>query len=287
MTMFLDLRAIPSGGFVAHEVTVIGTVAHTSNATAEFERRTRGRNVVLATHGFNVNSKDGVAALSKWDALCGLPSPWEYLGVLWPGDSRYLPVLDYPVEGSVALASGRLLAKFLNEHAAGAANISLVSHSLGARTVLETVKNLNRRVAVLILMAAAIEDDCLTNEYADAMKKVDQVNIIASRSDWVLENAFPIGNLVGGILMHGHPYFRKALGREGPRSVAGLDAQYQLWQIPDGWNYVHGDYLPGNKVDPRIPPPMLVPAGNDPLPKNTNDWKACWSAGVIATKFDG
>jgi pimeloyl-ACP methyl ester carboxylesterase len=283
MTMFLDLRAIPSGGFCAHEVTVLGTVAQGPNAVAEFENRTRGKNVVFATHGFNVNSEDGVDALGKWDALCALPVPYEYVGVLWPGDSRYLPVLDYPVEGCVALDSGRLLASFLNQHAAGAASISLVSHSLGARTMLETVKNLNRRVSLLILMAGAIEDDCLTREYADAMTKVDQVNVVASRSDWVLQDAFPLGNLVGEILMHGHPYFRSALGREGPHTVAGLDARYQLWQVPDDWNYVHGDYLPGSLVDARMPPPVHVPGINDPCPRVSNGWKSSWSAGVIAT----
>ena len=79
-------------------------------------------------------------------------------------------MLDYPIEGYVALSSGHLLARFLNEHAAGAASLSLVSHSLGPPTVLETVQNLKRRVAVLIMMAGAIEDDCMTNEYALALK---------------------------------------------------------------------------------------------------------------------
>jgi pimeloyl-ACP methyl ester carboxylesterase len=282
--MFLDLRAIPVGGFVAHEVALLGTLTQGLAAVQEFEDRTRGKNLLLATHGFNVNSEDGVAALAKWAALCGLPGSYEYVGVLWPGDSRYLPVLDYPVEGGVALDSGRLLARFLNEHAAGTASISLVSHSLGARTMLETVKNLKRRVRSLTLMAAAIENDCLTQEYADAMQQVDQVNIVASRSDWVLHDAFPLGNLVGEILMHDHPYFRAALGREGPQTVVGLDARYQLWQIPDDWKYVHADYLPGDVVDARMQPPLSAPAATDPCPRDSRGWKASWSAAVIATE---
>jgi len=285
--MFLDLRAIPSGGFVANEVRVVDALTRSTLTAEDFESRTRGRNLVLATHGFNVNSQDGVASLSKWDALCALPSPWEYIGVLWPGDSRYLPVLDYPLEGGVALSSGHLLASFLNAHTTAAASLSLVSHSLGARTMLETVQNLQRRLAVLILMAGAIEDDCLTREYAAAMKNVDQVHVVASRSDWVLQAAFPLGNLLGQILMHGHPYFRTALGREGPSSVVALEAHYQLWQIPDDWKYVHGDYLPGEQVDARMPPPIKVPARNEAVPRATSDWKSCWSAGVIATQFAG
>ena len=289
MTIFLDLRAIPSGGMVANTVSVLGTDAQYPDAAVkEFEARVRGRNIVLATHGFNVNSANGMAELTEWGSLCGLTSPWDFIGVLWPGDSRYIPFVDYPIEGSVAIDSGRLLAPFLNTHAAGAASISLVSHSLGARTVLETVKGLNRRVARLILMAGAIEDDCLTNEYAQAMKKVDSVQVVASRSDWVLEFAFPLGNPVGEIVMQGHPYFREALGREGPYSVAGLDARYQLWQIPDAWDYGHLDYLPGSDPGPRMLPPLHVPGADDAAPGDDDvPWKSAWSAGVIATETSG
>lgn len=74
MTMFLDLRAIPSGGFVAHEVRIVDALTQTTITALEFENRARGRNLVLATHGFNVNSEAGVASLSKWDGLCALPS---------------------------------------------------------------------------------------------------------------------------------------------------------------------------------------------------------------------
>ncbi len=290
MTIFLDLRAIPSGGFVAHDVTVLGTAAPSNDAAVQaFEDRVRGRNIVLATHGFNANASKGSVELSQWDALCNLPSSWDFVGVLWPGDSQYLPIVDYPLEGSVALASGQLLATFLNAHAAGAASISLVSHSLGARTMLETVRLLNRRVRNVLLMAGAIEDDCLTGEYAPAMKKVDRVQVVASRSDRVLTAAFPVGNPLGEIVMHGHPYFRAALGREGPSNVSGLDAAYQLWQVPDAWDYGHWDYLPkpaqgGAPVQP-MQPPMQVPADSDPRPDLPEGWTAAWSAAVIATQM--
>ncbi len=288
MTIFLDLRAIPSGGIVAKTVTVLGTDAQLPDAAVkEFEDWVRGRNIVLATHGFNVDSADGQAELTQWGALCGLTSPWDFIGVLWPGDSRYLPFVDYPVEGSTALNSGRLLAAFLNAHAAGAASVSLVSHSLGARTMLEAVAGLKRRVATLILMAGAIEDDCLTNEYAQAMTNVDNVQVVASRSDWVLAAAFPIGNPVGELVMHGHPYFREALGRAGPHTVAGLQARYQLWQIPDAWNYGHLDYLPGSVQGARMPPPLNAPGRQDPTPSGDGDWKPSWSAGVISTETSG
>ncbi len=292
MTLFLDLRATPSGGFVAHEVAVLGTDATSNEAAVQaFEARVRGRHIVLVTHGFNVNGAKGTDELSQWAALCRLPSPCDFIGVLWPGDSQVLPIVDYPIEGSVALSSGQLLAAFLNAHAVGAASISLVSHSLGARTVLETVRLLKRRVRNVLLMAAAIEDDCLTGEYAPTMQKVDRVQVVASRADWVLAAAFPVGNLLGEIVMHGHPYFREALGREGPDSVVGLDAAYQLWQVPDAWLYDHWDYLPkpgqGGAPVQAMQPPMQVPTDTAPRPDLPQGWTSAWSAAVIATQMLG
>lgn len=165
MALFLDLRAMPTGGFVADEVQVLDAGQRVLPPEV-FAREVRGHDLLLATHGFNVSGQHGIRALGGWERLCGLPSPCLYVGVLWPGDSRFLPLLDYPVEGSVALDSGRLLARFLNRWATGAATISFSSHSLGARVLLETVGNLDRTVRTAVLMAGAIEADCLTREYA-------------------------------------------------------------------------------------------------------------------------
>lgn len=285
MTAFLDLRAIPSGGFVAHQVVVRNSATGSLLTYKAFEDLIAGKHLVLVTHGFNVNSEDGENSLAKWDSLCSLPTPCVFVGVLWPGDSRFLPVLDYPLEGSVAIDSGQLLAAFLNAHAGGATDISMISHSLGARTMLEAIKGLNREISVLILMAGAIENDCLSLEYAIATKSIKKIHVVASRADMVLACAFPIGNLVGEIIMSGHPYFRQALGREGPSTYGGIDASCTRWQIPDSWNYGHGDYLPGNTVDPPMAIPLAIPWDNDSPPRTTNNWKPSWSAGVISTEI--
>ena len=126
-------------------------------------------------------------------------------------------------------------------------------------------------------MAGAIEDDRLTKEYADASSQIDRLRIVASRLDWVLEYAFSIGNPVGESVMKDHPYFQRALGREGSASVVGIEADYQLWQIPDTWNYGHGDYLPGHQVGPRMAPPTHVPANGEPEPATVaavTGWKS-------------
>lgn len=285
MTMLLDLRALPTGGFVAPEVAIKDGASGRPIPIDQFQEATAGRHVVLVTHGFNVNSREGRESLMAWDALCALPGPHVFIGVLWPGDSRFLPVLDYPVEGAVAMQAGALLAHFIETTMPAVSMLSMASHSLGARTMLETIHHLQRRVDTLILMAAAIEDDCLSREYQAAAARVRQIHVLASTEDWVLRLAFPIGNPVGQIVMQGHPYFRRALGRKGPNTALGIPAPWVNWQLPKGWDYGHGDYMPGDDIAPRLPPPVAVPSPQAPEPGAADGWKPSWSAAVIATQF--
>ena len=276
---FIDLRATGSGGIPAEEAAVYRDDGSLSTPQA-LEQAMSGRDVVLATHGFNVNREHGRHSLAYWAQRCQLPAGYLMVGMLWPGDSAILPVLDYPVEGAAAIKSGKVLANFLNQHAAGAQSVSFVSHSLGARMVLQALSGLARDAHRVILMAGAIEDDCLVREYADAAHKADCVYAIASREDWVLRFAFPIGNPIGEIVMHGHPYFRAAIGRRGP---VRLDARTRLWQVPDAWNFGHGDYLPdGPPAIPPLTPPLARPQDGDPAPPE----KPLWSAGAVATQVN-
>ena len=283
MTLFIDLRATPSGGICAAEARVWDAGA-TLLSNEEFMSRIRGRDIVLATHGFNVNRNDGIKALSSWDGLCQILPSSLFIGVLWPGDSRYLPVLDYSFEGNEAIASGQLLARFLNQNANSAASLSLVSHSLGARMILETLTGLNNKVRRLILMAGAIEDNCLTREYRLAATKAEEIYVMASKRDWVLEFAFPIGNLLGEILMHGHPYCKTALGRDGPADPIPLAQRGGAWQIPVPWDYGHLDYLPSDAPGQTISPPIDAPGAASPQPAVAAGWKPAWSAGAVATQ---
>ena len=277
MTLFIDLRATDKGGICADAATVRQD-GQTPSAD-DFAKLVRGRDLVLATHGFNVDRKSGIQSLSDWEKLCTLPPNCLFVGVLWAGDSRYLPVLDYPVEGDEAIKSGRLLSKFLNDNASGAASVSFASHSLGGRVILQTLAGLNRRARRVLLMAGAIENNCLQQEYGDGAKNADQILVLASVSDWVLHLAFPIGNPIGEIIMHGHPYFRTALGRDGPAQPIPPDQQGGAWDIPKDWTYVHADYLPGKAGGTPLPLPATQPAPNDPKPQD----KAAWSARVLSS----
>src|SRR5712671_2039684 len=282
MTFFIDLRATPSGGICADEAKIWEDGARLV-ATSEFTELVRGRDLVLATHGFNVSRGEGVNSLSNWAAACELPDTNLFIGVLWPGDSRFIPVLNYPFEGDDAKACGRLLAGLLNRDAAEAASVSLVSHSLGARVVLEAAANLQRKVRRLILMAGAIEDDCFLDEYAAAARNVEKIFTLSSKKDRVLQFAFPIGNPIGEIVMRGHPYFETAIGRRGPSQPIPLEQQGGAWQVPNEWKYGHGDYLPDDPIAQTIPLPVVAPGPDTPRPADTEEWESAWSASAVST----
>jgi pimeloyl-ACP methyl ester carboxylesterase len=274
MTYFLNLRAQSVGGDPATEVAVLGLPS-----INDLVQQIRGKDVLLATHGFNVDLSHGFNSLTLWEDKLSLSANVVFIGVLWPGDS-WIPVIDYPFEGNEATRSGQLLSKFLDANFTEAASLSFVSHSLGARMVLETIRQLSRRVSNLVLMAGAIDDDCLTDEYQDAANKVDSISVLASYGDEVLSLAFPAGNFLGGIISRGHPYWHAALGREGPATISGVNLHTGDWQIPNEWNYGHGNYLPGPSGVP-LPPPVDLPTLAVVVPGDTS----AWSAGFVSTRL--
>jgi hypothetical protein len=194
-------------------------------------------------------------------------------------------VLDYPIEGDEAMRSARVLASFLDGNLQGAVSLSFASHSLGARMVLETIRQLKRPIPIrrLTLMAGAIEDDCLTEEYRDAAAKVTSISVLASRSDAVLQWAFPVGNLARELISWRHPHWHGAIGRAGPSTTCtNLRAG---WQIPTRWDYGHGDYIGDTSPHPRpLPPPVDVPSQTEPEPMGQH-WEPAWAAAFVSTRF--
>ncbi|MDD5581298.1 MAG: alpha/beta hydrolase [Methylobacter sp.] len=280
MTWFLDLRALRVGGPPAREVTVRESAnnRYDFRAIRDLVKAVRGKDVLLGTHGFNVNRQQGIDSLENWGNLLALGDSALFVGILWAGDSRWVPVLDYPFEGNEAIASAHLLAPFLDEYFTEAISLSFASHSLGARLVLETIHYLRRTVKRLTLMAGAIEDNCLNKEYKEAAAKVNEISVLASRRDDVLKLAFPLANPVADIISRGHPYWQGALGYDGPDTPYPTNVRAG-WQIPDQWGYGHGDYLGG--VPPALAPPVNIPQPNSPLLSS----KPAWSAGFVSTRF--
>jgi hypothetical protein len=301
MAYFINLRSHPVGGWLDTAADVKVQLSPPPMASgfnqpsvnqAEFFAYLQGQHVLIGTHGFNVNFADGVAALSYWSTLLHLPDPAVFVGLLWPGDSVWARGLDYPEEPRVADDAGQKLASFLDAALADAASVSFVSHSLGARVVLQTVNHMNRRSRYMILMAGAIDDDCLTTEFRNAAEKVDAISVLASKRDEVLAWAFPLGNLVGGIIDKGHPWWHAALGRCGPSSsqIANFTPPFQ---IPDNWGYGHHHYLQDN---PQYNGPLTI--GNINVPRNGSGlplvdgsgnpwkgWQEAWSSAFVSTRI--
>jgi hypothetical protein len=300
VTYFIDLRADSVGGnpvASADAVVVRTELQQNPNPSAplgpELISAIQGRDVLLATHGFHVNRADGIGNFSHWTKWLQVGPNGIFVGVLWPGDSRWVPFLDYPVEGNEAIKSGQLLAAYLGANVAGAASVSFASHSLGARMVLETVRHLPSSIQVkaVILMAAAIDDNCLTNEYQDAAARVRKISVLASQCDEVLKWAFPLGNPLSGIVTRGDPYWHAALGRTGPTPPDQPANLSKTPILPNSWQFDHGSYI--NSSSPPagageagpFPQPTVVQPEGTPKPSGALNWQPAWAAGFVSTRL--
>jgi hypothetical protein len=245
MTLYLNFRAHPVAGGVISPYMMMGDGAEPPGlrmmSPSEVQNLLYGKNVLFVTHGFNVNQADAVVSFAALDARLALGDAGIVVGVLWPGDA-WIPVVNYPFEGSDAMNSGNNLADYCNRYLGGALSLSFVSHSLGARLVLQAVAGLSRKARLVCLAAGAINRDCLETEYAAAASNAQSIGVLASQKDWVLRIAFPLGDPISNALHDDHRFFEMALGYEGPPSsdVALIGP----FQIPDSYDYVHSSYLP-------------------------------------------
>lgn len=287
MTRFLDVRVNPGGPPLSATVATNqwDGANYQGLPLSSLQYDLRGRDVLIATHGFNVDRQSGIGSLSCWDRCLSLGANGIFVGLLWPGDSVWLKALAYPAEPRVANEAGQLIGPWIDQNLSGAASISFASHSLGARVVLEAIANMRRRVRRCVLMAGAIDDDCLNGEFQTAAANIDQIAVLASDQDAVLQDAFPLGNIVGGIIAAGHPWFRGALGRSGP-SQPWPNNFRAPFQVPDNWHYGHGNYLEVDPAPPLIAPPEDVPPQGAPTPAGSlQGWPEAFSASFASTRF--
>jgi pimeloyl-ACP methyl ester carboxylesterase len=251
LTLYIRLRSREVGGSVVDPRVLEGDDPQSlrERSMLDIRHRVAGRSVVFGVHGFNVNQREGVWALGRLEPLLGLGESDVFFGVLWPGDF-WVPVINYPFEGSDARDSGRRLAALCRAELTEAASFSFISHSLGARVVLEAVRRLDRKARAVCLTAGAIDRDCLTKEYKDAFENAELVTVLASRSDRVVQLAFPLGDFFSDLFRRSQDV-RGGLGYNGPPRPVG--ATVPPWQIPDAADYGHGDYLPPSTpaIDPE------------------------------------
>jgi len=293
---FLSTRAHSVGGPVAPvKILDADRLGYTGDLAQELLEAVRSREVFFGTHGFEVNQMEGIAHLTYWFSNLQISNAVP-IGLLWPGDCVIPIFVDYVVEGREAIHSGKELATFLNANFTDAISVSFASHSLGARVVLQTIAGLAAgfQVRRVLLMAGAIDDDCLTAEYSGATNKIDKISILASTSDDVLAFAYPLGNPIQGIFDRGHPYYHAALGRTGPAQPSLLGSRLRPnWQIPSNLKYGHHNYLPGQPVAAAFSLPVDIPPetgtnppAGTPAPLTSTDlWKPAWSAAFASTRF--
>jgi hypothetical protein len=256
MTYYLNFREAAVGGAVISPYVLAGDglVQPLTLRTVRFEEISGlvdGKNVLFATHGFNVSYSRGAAQLGQLEANLKLTGSELFFGVLWPGDF-FIPAINYPFEGDVSIHCGKLLADFCQRWMKRAQSLSFASHSLGARLVLEAVKGLRGfgRARSVCLTAGAINRDCLSTEYAASTATSDAISVLASHKDLVLKVAFALGDPIADLLHDDHTPFQPALGYNGPPRPA--PPPVFPWQILDRDNYDHSDYLPpgDGKQDP-------------------------------------
>jgi Alpha/beta hydrolase family len=262
----LSVRMEPAGGGVAGQVQVLGAV-----------RPEGRRSLVLLIHGY-ANSQPTASGsfdncISNLETAASqsnsnLISP--LFKFYWPGDTK-LPVisqLSYPWESGPAVDSAGKLSTFLQGLAGPGGTpveVHFVSHSLGGRVVLETLKHfvaaganspvLSRSMS---LMAGAVPVHMAgdPNQLLRPALIPGKRQVLFSSSDLVLMIAFRLG---------------ETAAREGffPEAVGTYGHPNGMWQQQNLKGYEHWDYWPsalaarylGNFLDLPVstpPPPNMI-----------------------------
>jgi hypothetical protein len=263
---------------------------------AEVSAALRDKRVCFLVHGFNVNRDHGYTGegalaqelLGLGPVFAGQPPAAMVdlvIPVLWPGD-WILPGVNYPFELGDVRATGERFAEFLRSEAQTASRVSFVSHSLGARVVLETVA---RAVAagkpaseldLAILTAAAADDDVLDDpRYRMAIGALRQILVVSSMDDDVLGRVFPLGDAVEAALWQGEKASSRALGRFGPKALkpgSAAAGKVRWFDIDPAEKVGHDHYFP----EPWMKTPLAN--GYDPRRQRLSEFlRAAFGAGPL------
>jgi esterase/lipase superfamily enzyme len=244
MIYTLDFRMANTGGAV-----VPGKVIPGAGLGTEFQLRTEPR-ITFLLHGYNVNRENGRASLHRLAARLSASQNEAVVAVLWPGD-HWTRAASYSFEGRDADDSAKALAEYVKTYIPKHTELSFVSHSLGARVAMETVKRLGAyRIRQIALMAPAIDDSSLANPsvYFAAASGADRVAVLASRKDKILKYAYPAGDALQAFVFFWNDVVDLALGYHGPRKSKSyaVPAKVYAEQIPDARGADHGHYIPGD-----------------------------------------
>lgn len=238
--LVLSLREQMEGGNLLKEV----------NQIPLYDNYTRIEALVLV-HGFNNHSGEAAEAYlgfrSRQNKLASqLPSALEKVltDVFWPGDASGWGLFDladaaiYPEAVGTAKAAAPRLAKHLRSMP-NLRTVHFIGHSLGCRVILETIDHLRLgggpTVGKVCLMAAAVPVFKVqsTGKLAKAIEFAQDVRIMYSDDDWVLNYTFPAGQTLAS---GDEGCFPAALGFKRPEGIVGRVDRIDIN------NAGHGDY---------------------------------------------
>ncbi len=259
----LSVRMEAAGGAVADHVQVLGTV-----------RPEGRRSVVLLIHGYANSQATASGSFDQCvsnledtakESNSNLISP--IFKFYWPGDTK-LPViseLSYPWEIGPAVESAAKLSTFLQGLAGPGGTpveVHFVSHSLGGRVVLETLKHFvaagaNSPVLFrsMSLMAGAVPVHMAgdLHQLLPAALIPGKRQVLFSSSDLVLAIAFRLGETTAG-----EGFFPEAVGSYGHPNG--------MWQQQNLKGYEHWKYWPSALAAQYLGGFLDVPVSTPPPP---------------------
>lgn len=247
MKYFLSFRESPKGGAVAPGVLTRAD----GNSRDPIADLFLEKCVVFLLHGYNVDLKDGKDKLLQFAESLPSMKDAALVATLWPGD-HWLGAFSYPFEWRDAWDTSAQFARFIGDNLRRDVPLSFVTHSLGARVAMDTVRKICQigfRIEQICLMAPAIDDDSLSDfrVYRRATNHSRRVSVLSSVEDEVLKFAYPVGDLLYTLFYRGESW-DQALGYHGPMPEPEFHQQvpenvYHV-AIPEGRHAKHGDYLP-------------------------------------------
>jgi len=246
VTLFINMRRRPVGGGMYDEAYVVENATDTTLRGVampwpEVLKRVAGRRLLIHCHGFNVSMQSGIQSAVRMEQHLAPADDELFLAVLWPGD-YYVKVVNYSFEYRDAIEAGRLLATFIDKRCGGARSVSLGSHSLGGRVVLEALAATGTRVDQMCLAAPAVDASCLSKRFAPGLSRVQRLAVLTSKKDNVLRWAYPLGDFFSDIFGDSDSALEGALGFGGPSPRGGPPVHWD--PIPEKPPYDHGDYFP-------------------------------------------
>ncbi len=260
MIFELSFRSSRVGGPVTSgwlSTASAGAVIQSQDAETLLAQHSR---VVFLVHGYNVDRDSGREHLG---ALADRLTDWvdAIVVVLWPGD-HFTKAFSYPWEGEDADDTARQLDDFITRVLRPDTTVSFITHSLGARVALETVHRLPSSIHIdqLVMMAPAVDDDCLTRDkryFGQVSSRVSRITTLSSMHDRVLKFAYPIGDLLQAFLHFWKDEPGKPMGLYGPQPQSKQPAGVVGENTNDAPEPVesrrvdHSDYLPSSNPNAK------------------------------------